>query len=324
MTHSSLLRGASICALALVALPSTAQEFLPPIDVGAGGGGLSRGDQQQTAPVQPAVAQGAGDRITGYNAEHATSAKLDAPILQTPIAVQVVTRETLDDQPAFNINDSIVSNVSSLALQPTGCSLQQNMIIRGFSTGSNQIAQVYRNGLLDPNEFCPSPANIQSVEIVKGPASVLYGRSEPGGLIDFITKQPLETPYYSVMEQAGGFGSTRTFVDATGPLTADKVWLYRIDGEYSRDGSFVDFVNSQRSFGSATITYHPSQDFKANLRAEYQELLQHRQPAEFSCLRQPIRADSDQHLFGGHQRHRRQSGPFHEALRQLRLDVRPQ
>jgi iron complex outermembrane recepter protein len=276
MPRNLTLHGASAGALAfmLASSPAAAQEALPVIDVGAAtrpadsGANVSDGGGN---PSAPAPVQGAGDRVTGYNVQTATSAKLDAPILQTPIAVQVVTRETLDDQPAFNINDSIVSNASSLALMPTGCSDQQNIVIRGFPTGSNQIAQVYRNGLLDPNEFCSSPANIQAVEVVKGPASVLYGRSEPGGLIDFITKQPLETPYYSVMEQAGGFGSSRTFVDATGPLTPDKVWLYRIDGEFTHDNSFVNYVWSQRAFGSAAIAYRPTQDFKANLRVEYQD-----------------------------------------------------
>jgi len=191
--------------------------------------------------------------------------------MQTPFAVKVVTRETLDDQPAFNVNETIATNVSSVALLPSGCSSLQNTSIRGFPTGSIQIAQVYRNGLLDPNEYCPSTANLQAVEVVKGPASVLFGRSEPGGLIDFVTKQPLEIPYYSLTEQAGGFGTTRTYLDATGPLTADKTWLYRVDAEVSREGSFMNYVWSQRNFGSGVLTYHPIEQFKANLRAEYQD-----------------------------------------------------
>jgi iron complex outermembrane receptor protein len=315
MPRSALLRGIFVGALALVALPSFAQQTLPTIDVGKRrataprqhartGGGEHRARTAQTgggerraqpapapaesqapAPAEEAgspyaalpasqtaqLTQQSGDRYTGYDPKTAAAAKIDAPIMQTPISVKVVTRETLDDQPHFNINETIVTNVSGVALLPSDCSSAQNLLIRGFATGSVQIAQVYRNGLLDPNEFCPSSANIQSVEVVKGPASVLYGRSEPGGLIDFVTKQPLETPYYSLTEQAGGFGTTRTFLDATGPLTSDKVWLYRVDAEVSREGSFVNYVWSQRNFGSGVLTYHPTEQFKANLRAEYQD-----------------------------------------------------
>ncbi len=217
------------------------------------------------------LTQQSGDRYTGYDAQKALAAKIDAPIMQTPISVKVVTREQLDDQPRFNVNEVIATNVSGVALLPSDCSGLQNILIRGFATGSNQIAQVYRNGLLDPNEVCPSTANIQAVEVVKGPASVLYGRSEPGGLVSFVTKQPLETPYYSLTEQAGGFGTTRTYLDATGPLTSDKTWLYRVDAEATRQGSFINYVWSQRFFGSGVLTYHPTEQFKANLRAEYQD-----------------------------------------------------
>ena len=306
MPRFTLFRAAFVSALALVALPSSAQQSLPTIDINkphartqaprqhvrTGGGPRVRSVEAPAGPAAPVpgppaeegspyaalppsqtaqLTQQSGDRYTGYDAQKDVSAKIDAPIMQTPISVKVVTRETLDDQPHFNVNETIATNVSSVALLPSDCSSLQNTIIRGFPTGSNQIAQVYRNGLLDPNEFCPSTANIQAVEVVKGPASVLYGRSEPGGLIDFITKQPLETPYYSLTEQAGGFGSTRTFFDATGPLTSDKVWLYRVDAEVTRDGSFMNYVWSQRNFGSGVLTYHPTEQFKANLRAEYQD-----------------------------------------------------
>jgi len=306
MPRSTLLRASFVSALAFVALPAFAQQNLPTIEINkhhatthaprqharTGGGPRVRAAQAPAASTVPVpgppaeegspyaalpasataqLTQQSGDRYTGYDAQKAISAKIDAPLMQTPLSVKVVTRETIDDQPHFNVNETIASNVSSVALLPSDCSSLQNTLIRGFPTGSNQIAQVYRNGLLDPNEFCPSTANLQAIEVVKGPASVLYGRSEPGGLVDFITKQPLETPYYSVTEQAGGFGTTRTFLDATGPLTSDKVWLYRVDAEFTREGSFMNYVWSQRNFGSGVLTYHPIEQLKVNLRAEYQD-----------------------------------------------------
>jgi iron complex outermembrane recepter protein len=304
MSRHASVRATSITALLIGAAPAFAQQVLPTIEVGkqhaakpaprqqARTNGASANSAPAPAPTEAIAAgpagvgspyarfslsqtaqltQQSGDRYTGYDAQKAVSAKLDVPLMQTPLAVKTVTRETIDDQPAFDLNRTIVANVSATALMPGGCGSQQNLIIRGFPTGSNQIAQVYRNGLLDPNEYCSSSANIQAIEVVKGPASVLFGRSEPGGLVDFITRQPLETPYYSVTEQAGEFGTSRTFVDATGPLTKDKVWLYRVDAEATREGSFVNHVWSQRYFGSGVITYHPIEQFKANLRAEYQD-----------------------------------------------------
>jgi iron complex outermembrane recepter protein len=293
----------SIVFLTLIASQSFAQNVLPTIEIGKkqlrstvsrqSARPMTRPAQAQSAqtplviesapgdagspyaalsPSQTAqLTQQSGDRYSGYDAQKSVADKIDAPIIQTPISVKTVTREIIDDQPYFNINDVIVSNVSAVAMQPTGCSNTQNMYIRGFATGSNQIAQVYRNGLLDPNEFCPSTANMQAVEVVKGPTSVLYGRSEPGGLIDFVTRKPLETAYYSVTQQGGEFGTSRTFIDATGPLNADKSLLYRFDSEATREGSFVNYVWTQRYFASGVITYHPIEQFTANLRAEYQD-----------------------------------------------------
>jgi outer membrane receptor protein involved in Fe transport len=91
-------------------------------------------------------------------------------------------------------------------------------------------------------------ANLQSIEILKGPAAFLFGRLEPGGIVNLIVKRPLDTPYYSVQEQTGSWGLTRTTVDATGPLTDDKTWLYRVILDYTHNNNaFTDFVTNQNA-----------------------------------------------------------------------------
>lgn len=288
MFRTTLLRGVSAGALILVSgsFTAMAQEHLPTIEIGSSAPrNLSRArteahvsGQRSTAPAVPGdpLKAQTGDRITGYSVDRTISAKLDKPILQVPIAVQTVTRQTMDDQQAISVQDAVVGNVSSVAPAPGGNSSFQTLTIRGFTTTSISgfgMSQTYRNGLLQPFWQNPSTANVQSIEVVKGPASVLYGRIEPGGLVDLIIKRPLEKPYYSIEEQAGSFGLTRTTVDATGPLTADKTWLYRVTGQYLHSGSFVNFVKNQNGFGSATLTYHPIEQFKFNLDLEYQDNL---------------------------------------------------
>ncbi|OAI26434.1 hypothetical protein A1351_15000 [Methylosinus sp. R-45379] len=258
-------RALASTALSLAFLAhAQAQELLPTIDIGATARRPAGADDPRSAR--------SGDRVTGYAAASAASAKLDAPILDTPIAVQVVTRQTMDDRQAISINDAVVGTVSSTSLMPTGCTLFQNLIIRGFPTGNLQLSQSYRNGLLLPAQKCPSTANVQSIEVVKGPVAMLYGRVEPGGLVDTIIKRPLETPYYSVQQQGSSFGGARTTIDATGPITPDKVWLYRVTAEFNHNPSFIDYVTDDRWFGSATVTYHPSEHFKLNVDAEYTDV----------------------------------------------------
>jgi iron complex outermembrane recepter protein len=240
---------------------------LPMVEVEAnqqGAGGEGAGDPTGTGPGE------SGGRFTGYNAVTATAAMKDnIPILQTPVAVQVVPRETLDDQQDISIQQALVGNVSSV--YQAGSPNVTSFNIRGFF---DQQDQVYYNGLSLNNTVNFDTANVQNFQVLKGPAAILYGRVEPGGIIYVETKLPQEIPYYSFEEQAGSFGLTRTTVDATGPLTADKTWLYRLNLDFTRSDSFTDFVNSNTLFIAPAITYHPTEEFTLHLNAFYQRTKQ--------------------------------------------------
>ena len=191
------------------------------------------------APPQSSVSNGSGDLSagaspvltpTGYNATNAVSAtKTDTPIRQTPFAVQVVTQQTMEDQQATRLQEAILGNVSSVAPSANGFSDNTNFNIRGFSTGPN----VYQVTLLIPYTQNVDLANIQSIEVLKGPAAALYGRMPPGGLVNYLTKQPLTTPYYSIEEILGSFGMTRTTVDLTGPIDPAKTLSFQFNTDYT-------------------------------------------------------------------------------------------
>jgi iron complex outermembrane recepter protein len=238
---------------------------LPMVEVEAnqqGAGGEGAGDPTGTGPGE------SGGRFTGYNAVTATAAMKDnIPILQTPVAVQVVPRETLDDQQDISIQQALVGNVSSV--YQAGSPNVTSFNIRGFF---DQQDQVYYNGLSLNNTVNFDTANVQNFQVLKGPAAILYGRVEPGGIIYVETKLPQAIPYFSFEEQAGAFGQTRTTVDATGPLTENKTWLYRLTLDFGQgnSNSFVDFVNSQNLFIAPAITYHPIEQFTLHLNAFYQ------------------------------------------------------
>lgn len=241
---------------------------LPTIDVGA-----------TQAPPVPSTARGGGNgrsgaasngkaalggRLTGYNAATATSAlKMEAPIMQIPVSVQVVTRQTMDDQQAISVKDAVVSNVSGVTLQP---SFLEVFKIRGFSNAAN----TYKNGLIEYAMRALDTTNLQSIEVLKGPAAMLYGRVEPGGIINLVVKRPLDAPYYSLEQQVGSFGNVRTTLDATGPVTADKSILYRFNGEFYRTDSYRNFVSDKNIFIAPTVTLHPIEQFRMNIDFEYQ------------------------------------------------------
>jgi iron complex outermembrane receptor protein len=91
-----------------------------------------------------------------------------------------------------------------------------------------------------------SMANIEQVEVIKGPASILYGQGEPGGLVNNITKKPLDYNFYTVTQEVGSFDRLYTTADATGPLNQASTLLYRLNLAYENAGSFRDFVDSKR------------------------------------------------------------------------------
>jgi iron complex outermembrane receptor protein len=238
---------------------ATAQEALPTIDIGA------------TRPAAATGAQGdskaslrSGGRVTGYNvAGPVASTKTNIPILQTPYAVQTVTRETMDDRQEISVKDALTDNISSVAI---GLQFYDQFIIRGLSAGEVS----YRNGLRQAASTNIETVNLQAIEVLKGPAAMLYGRVEPGGMVNFVPKRPQTIPYHSIQEQAGSFGHTRTTLDATGPLTEDKTLAYRVNLGYTHKNSFRDFANTDNFLIAPTISWRPTERFTLNIDGEYQ------------------------------------------------------
>jgi iron complex outermembrane receptor protein len=111
-----------------------------------------------------------------------------------------------------------LENVSGVRAQPS-LGFGTGFILRGFRND-----RIYRNGLVAtakdfPNEF--DVTNVESIDVLKGPASVLFGRTEPGGLINVTTQKPLDMPFYGLEQRIGSYEHYRTQWDGTGPVTGD-------------------------------------------------------------------------------------------------------
>lgn len=192
-----------------------------------------------------------------YQATDASTAtKTETPIMQTPASVEVVPRALIEDRKAETLSEAL-DTVSGVFATPSGGVFNQ-FIIRGF-----EDSVVYRNGLR------PGPsgiafgtdfdmANIQSIEVLKGPASVLYGRGEPGGVINITTKKPWAVPYHSLEQDFGSYNFYRTVFDTTGPVSADGKVLYRFAGAYQDNDSFRDFHTNEQYDLAPSITLRPN------------------------------------------------------------------
>lgn len=153
---------------------------------------------------------------SSYGREEATSAtRIPAPIQDVPRSIRVVTRNVIEDQKAFRI-DEAVRNVSGTFMSSTQGGRAGEFMIRGFRS-----EKIFMNGFREDSTYGAragrDTANIESIELVKGPPSYLYGRSDPGGIINQITKSPLKNPYFSGEMIFGNYGLYRPTIDVGGP-----------------------------------------------------------------------------------------------------------
>ncbi|WP_343219780.1 MULTISPECIES: TonB-dependent siderophore receptor [Methylosinus] len=180
-----------------------------------------------------------------------------------------MTRQTMDDRQAISVGEALLSNVSGVTQGISGIEL---FTVRGFYS---TVGNIYKNGLMEYRLRNLDTTNLQSIEVLKGPAAMLFGRGEPGGIINLVVKRPLETPYFSLHQQVKSFGETRTTLDATGPLNDEKSVLYRFNGEFYSTDSYRNFVTDRNLFIAPTITIRPIEQFKMNIDFEYQNKTSH-------------------------------------------------
>ena len=211
-----------------------------------------------------------GDRETGYSVPNATSAtRTDTPLRDIPQSIQVVPRQVLEEQQVTRIGEA-ARNVSGVTPKPGYAGATDNYTIRGFDASNN-----LRNGFRDDGFYSfTDPANIERVEVLKGPASVLYGQIEPGGVVNYITKQPLDEPYYAGEFTVGSYDFYRPSIDISGPLNSDETLLYRLNIAYENSGSFRDFVDKELFVIAPVLTYKINDATTLTLEYEYINLNQ--------------------------------------------------
>ncbi|MEH1934497.1 MAG: TonB-dependent siderophore receptor [Nostoc sp.] len=204
----------------------------------------------------------------GYSVPDSTTAtKTDTPQRDIPQSIQVIPQQVIKDQQITRISD-VAHNVSGVSLQGSYGADTDAYIIRGFVTYNS-----LRNGFQAGDNYI-DPNTIERVEVLKGPASVLYGQFEPGGVVNYVTKQPLATPYYASEFTVGSYSYYKSSIDISGSLTPDKKLLYRLNVGYENSGSFIDFVNGQYFSISPVLSYKISDN--TNLTLEYEHTSQNR------------------------------------------------
>ncbi len=215
--------------------------------------------------------------VPGYVASRSVvGTKTDTPLVETAQSISVIGREQLEDQNALTINQALryTPSVTTEQRGGAGSTRLEQFSIRGFT------APLYLDGLRLPGsrDAFPSvdPYRLERIDIIKGPASVLYGQAGPGGIVNLVSKVPQFFRHGEIFVQGGGFSEVRGGFDVGGPITSETTvpgteqFAYRVIGlGWTGDGPVVT-TKVERAFIAPSITWRPSADTSLTVLGLYQ------------------------------------------------------
>ena len=209
--------------------------------------------------------------VQGYRATRSASAtRTDTALSEIPQAISVIPSAVLDDLGSHSVERALdfaggVSRQNNFG----GLTLYEYSV-RGFTTSA-----FYKDGFSANRGYpsTPDAANIERIEVLKGPAASLYGRGDPGGTVNIVTKKPQAERFARLQTSAGSWDRYRSALDVNTPLDEQGDLLARLNLAVEDNHSFRDHVGSQRVFAAPSLSWQLSPDTLLRLEAE---LVRHR------------------------------------------------
>ncbi|WP_295534972.1 TonB-dependent siderophore receptor [uncultured Pseudacidovorax sp.] len=229
--------------------------------------------QLPTVTVQSAAP---GETATGHVAGNvarrsATATKTDTPILETPQSLSVVTADRIEAMGALTLRDAL-GYTPGVGVAPYGADSRYDWItVRGFDAYSPGF---YLDGLPLRNNgnfgvWKTDNYGAERIELLRGPASVLYGQGNPGGVVNVVSKRPTEEPVRELQLQLGDHQRRQVAADFSGALNADGTLLYRLTG-VARDAKLPDGrMPDDYQYIAPAFTWQPSADTRLTLLTQF-------------------------------------------------------
>ena len=171
-----------------------------------------------------------GQRTNGYKVDESTNPKLPDSLQDTPQSITIVPLEVMREQAAFSLRDAL-RNVTgiSIAAGEGGGAQGDNLTLRGFSARND----IFVDGIRDFGQYTRDTFNLESVEVLKGPSAVMFGRGSTGGAINQVSKSPSLQPGRTFSLTSGYGPTVRGTVDVNQPLGDTSALRLNLLGYYN-------------------------------------------------------------------------------------------
>jgi len=232
-----------------------------------------------------ASAERADGPVQGYRATRSASAtRTDTAIHETPQSIGVVPAQVVEDIGATRLEDALDYAGGVERGNNFGGQGLTEFLVRGFST-----QEFYRNGFAVNRGYpnMPDANTLERIEVLRGPASMLYGRGDPGGTFNIVSKQPQAERRTVLGSQVNTDGLRRGTLDTTGALDESAAFTYRLNLVAEGSDSFRDHVESERYNIAPVLRWQLSDDTALILEGDY---LHNRHPMDRGLTRYPNQA----------------------------------
>ncbi|ATN12910.1 TonB-dependent siderophore receptor [Pseudomonas sp. FDAARGOS_380] len=222
---------------------------------------------QATNVTATADLESAQGPVQGYHATRSASAtRTDTSIHETPQSISVVSKDVVEDLGATRLQDALDYAGGVGRANNFGGQGLTTFTVRGFTSG-----EFYRNGFPINRGYpnMPDANTIERLEVLRGPATMLYGRGDPGGTFNVVSKQPLAERTVTLGSQLNDQGMKRGTLDASGPLDEEGRLAYRLNVVGEGGDTFRDHVETERYGVTPVITWQATDDTKVTFEGDF-------------------------------------------------------
>lgn len=220
-------------------------------------------DRDEVIELSPFVVE---TQDSGYFASNSLSAyRVNTAVKDLPFNMEIFTAEFVEDLKATDLEEVLFwatgVNVAGAGQRDVG---SDNFTIRGL-----RASRPKRNGFT--RYYIMDTTNIGQVEVVKGPVSALFGTSEPGGIINYITRKPMPDVFARLRPNVGSWDYYRAQLELTGPILPSGKLLYRLDASWLDRGGYRDFNDETRTFVAPVLEFRPLDNWVVRVDYEFSE-----------------------------------------------------